>query len=158
MEETNLPGTKKKGMSTGCIVGLVVVGVLIIAVLLIGFWCMKNPDTIVKLSMPSFVTGMKAQLIANPIDGVDTVTFDAVADGFLEKLGADEALDMERMRPFLLKVQTTAQNMENISADDVSELTGLMAEFYPDLKGLIPEAPVTDSVAEQMLEETEAVQ
>lgn len=140
---------KKRGLSKGCIVGIVIASVLIVLVVVGGFLCYANKDALIKMGMSTVVSGIKVQLAENPIEGVDTETFNAVADRFMEKLDADEELDPDKMQAFALQMQAVGQDMDNLSADDVNNFMNAMVDYYPELRDLLPVEEPVEEISEE---------
>lgn len=145
--------TKKKGLSKGCIIGIVIASVLIVLVVGGGILCYANKDALIKMGMSSVVSSVKIQLEENPIEGFDNETYNAIADRFLEKLDADEELDPEKMQAFALQMQAVGQSMENLSASDVSNFMQAMVDYYPELKEYLPAEEITGDETEEGTEE-----
>lgn len=145
--------TKKKGLSKGCIIGIVIASVLIVLVVGGGILCYANKDALIKMGMSTVVGGVKVQLEENPIEGFDNETYNVIADRFLEKLDADEELDPEKMQAFALQMQAVGQSMENLSASDVSNFMQAMVDYYPELKEYLPAEEITGDETEEGTEE-----
>lgn len=145
--------TKKKGLSKGCIIGIVIASVLIVLVVGGGILCYANKDALIKMGMSSVVSSVKIQLEENPIEGFDNETYNVIADRFLEKLDADEELDPEKMQAFALQMQAVGQSMENLSASDVSNFMQAMVDYYPELKEYLPAEEITGDETEEGTEE-----
>ena len=153
--------TKKNGLSKGCIVGIVIVGVIVVLMVVGGILCYANKDALIKMGMSTVVSSVKVQLAEPTVVGVDTVAYcttlgidtvayNAVADGFLKKLDAEEELDPDKMAAFGAQMQALSTRMDNLTAKDINSFMDAMIEYYPDLKDLVPaEIPV-----EELTEET----
>ena len=141
--------TKKKGLSKGCIVGIVIVGVLVVLVVVGGILCYANKDALFKMGMATVVSGVKVQLAENPIEGVDAEIYNAVADRFLEKLDLEEELDPVKIQAFGVQMQSLGTNMENLTADDVNTFMDAMIDYYPELKELIPAETPVEEITEE---------
>lgn len=136
-----------KGLSKGCIIGIVVASVVILTILMGGYWIWSNKDTIIKQSAIYTINTVKNQLTEKPIEGVDAERFVAVADLFVKRLDQDEAMNPEKLQGLAMSIQAVAQNIENPSAEMMNSLLEGMLAYYPDLAELLPpEQPVEDSV------------
>lgn len=145
MEEAK--ANQKKGLSKGCIIGIVVASVVVVAILLGGYLVWSYKDTILKNGAIYTINTVKTQMIENPIEGVDAERFVAVADLFVKRLEQDEALDPEKMQGLAMAIQGVAQNIDNPSAEMINSLLEGMLTYYPDLAELLPaKQPVEDSV------------
>lgn len=122
--------TPKKKMSKGCMVGLIIAGVivlLLIAVVIIGYSYREN---IAKFGVVTIVNQVKTQLATQPVDGVDTVQYNAVADGFLERF-ADDTVHAEGIRELMTPLQ--AASSSDHTPEDISRIIEAMIQYYPDL-------------------------
>lgn len=122
--------TPKKKMSKGCMVGLIIAGVivlLLIAVVIIGYSYREN---IAKFGVVTIVNQVKTQLATQPVDGVDTVQYNAVADGFLERF-ADDTVRAEGIQELMPALQ--AASSSDHTPEDISRIIEAMIQYYPDL-------------------------
>jgi hypothetical protein len=128
------------GMSKGCIIALIITGAILLIVIIAGITCYVYREDIAKGTAGVIVNGVKKQLAEKPIEGVDTVKFDAIADTFLDKLDKTK-LDPEKFRDFMVSAQQVAST-KALSAADVSKLVDAMVLYFPDLKEMAsPVAP-----------------
>ena len=137
---------KRKGMSKGCLIGLIALAVVIVLVVIAGITCYVKKDEILKFGVVTMVTGVKTQLADNPVEGIDTVAVNAMADAFVEKTNASE-MDPEKMALFGQTVQGLLSDKE-LDSVEVSEFMKAMVDYYPELEELmpVPEEPAVDSV------------
>jgi hypothetical protein len=138
---------KRKGMSKGCLIGLIVIVVVIILIVIAGITCWVKRDEILKFGITTMVTGVKTELANNPVEGIDTVALNAMADAFVEKTNASD-VDQEKMALFGQSVQGLLSDKELDSAE-VLEFMKAMVDYYPELEELmpVPEEPPADSTA-----------
>lgn len=127
---------EKKGMSKGCMVGLIVGIVLVVIVLGGGLVCWHYKDAIVKVGVVTMAQGIKGELNKNPVNGVDTVRVNKVTDAFLAKLETDEA-QLEQLSVFAQSVQTLMAD-QIVDAEEADQFVQLMIDFYPELGELVP--------------------
>lgn len=137
--------TPKKKMSKGCMVGLIIAGVivvLLIAVVIIGY---SYKDNIAKFGVVAIVNQVKSQLATEPLEGVDTLQFNAVADGFLERFADDtvHAVGLQELMPAL-----QAASSSDHTPEDISRIVEAMIQYYPDLADVYQstELPADSSV------------
>jgi len=134
-EQINLPGEKKKkGLSKGCLVGLIVVGVLVVMVIIAGVVCYVKKDALLKVSVVSSVTSIQTELMNNAVEGVDTVEVNRVANAFLQKLDETE-LDQQAYFPFIQEVQGIVR-AEEIDSADARRFIQAMVDYFPELQEL----------------------
>ena len=124
--------TQKKGMSKGCTVALIVAGILLVIVIIGAVVVAYYWDDLMKFPAKRVVVEMKQSLSEEPVQGVDTVRFNAVADGFLKKLDSDEKLDLQNYRELLLDIQQVASDKKYDSAE-VEQIIDGIVQIYPDL-------------------------
>ncbi|MFZ5981326.1 MAG: hypothetical protein ACOYVF_11905 [Candidatus Zixiibacteriota bacterium] len=139
-----MDGEQKKGMSKGCMVGLIVAGVILVIIIIGAISCWVFKDDLAKMGMVKFVDGVKTLIVTNPIEGVDTVQFNAVADGFVTRLNETE-LDLEKYSAFASQLQGF-MSTKNLSAEDVGVIQGMMVDYFPDLGAFLPPAVEVDSI------------
>jgi predicted permease len=139
-----MEGNQKKGMSKGCLIGLIVAGVIIV-LLVVGFiTCYIYKDDLAKMGVVTVINGFKTELASQPVEGVDTVQFNALADAFIAKFNEDK-IDYNKYADFFQQLQTMTSSKE-ITADNVVKLEKMMVDYYPDLAGYLPEPEVPDSL------------
>ncbi len=138
---------EKKGMSKGCLVGLIVGIVLIVLVVGGGLICWYKKDAIMKVGVVTMVNGIRTELQKNPIEGVDTVYVNKIADAFLAKLENDE-VSMEKMGALAQSIQMIMQD-NAIDADEADDFVRLMVEYYPELGDI---APPDETMMEENME------
>ena len=137
---------KRKGMSKGCLLGLIALAVVIVLVVIAGITCYVKKDEILKFGVATMVTGVKTELGNNPVEGIDTVAVNAMADAFIEKTNASE-VDQEKMALFGQTVQGLLSDKVLDSAE-VLEFMKAIVDYYPELEELmpVPEEPAADSI------------
>lgn len=126
-----------KGLSKGCMAGLIVAGVLIVLAIIVialgyAFW-----DDIVKMGSGAMVTETKRMVNENPPEGVDTTEVNAVLDGFAERFATDSTLSAEQYGPVFKRFQE-AINDETITADEWHDIREDIFLLYPDMESLVP--------------------
>ena len=129
---------ERKGMSKGCLVALIIVGVLVVLIAIAGVTCYMNRDALARYGAVTMISGIKTIMAENPADGVDTVVVFAVTDAFIEKLQADEEIPTEEVALFMQSLQPIVSD-EKIDADEAVEYIELMVSLYPELADLVPE-------------------
>jgi len=100
----------KKGMSKGCLIGLIIVGVIVVIIIVGGVVCWVYKEDLAKMGAVTVVSQMKTQLAHDAPDGVDTTSFNALADGFIERLNEDEELNLEEYGMFMQSLQGAMQD------------------------------------------------
>jgi hypothetical protein len=150
-----LPSEKKKGMSKGCLVALIVGIVLVVIVVGSGLICWLKKDAIMKASTAAMVEAISTELTEQPVEGVDTVVVNRVTDAFVERLNQDEKMDLQRFQSFAQEIQIIMSD-KKVDADEADHFVSLLVEYYPELEELIPEEEAwedTTAVPEDSLEE-----
>ncbi|MBN1212747.1 MAG: hypothetical protein JXA92_09240, partial [candidate division Zixibacteria bacterium] len=77
-----MEGNQKKGMSKGCLVGIIVAAVILVIIIIAGITCYVYKDDLAKMGVVTVINGFKTNLVENPVEGVDTTQFNAMADAF----------------------------------------------------------------------------
>lgn len=137
--------TQKKGMSKGCLVGLIIVSVIVVIIIIGAITCWYYKEDLVKQGGLMAVTSAKGLVAENPPEGLDTTQFNAVCDGFSEKVKAD-SLDLERYGLFLQSMQEIIGD-QNISSEEAAQLMESMIAYYPELEELYQPEEEIDTTA-----------
>jgi len=124
--------TQKKGMSKGCMVALIVGGVLLVIVIIIVALGAVYWEDLKRLPAKQAITVMKDSLAENPVEGVDTVRFNSLADGFVEKLNSKDELDPQVYSSLLLEIQTVVSD-EEFDSTEVRQISEGIIRLFPDL-------------------------
>ena len=133
---------KKKGMSKGCLVGLIIVAVLVVMIIVASVTCYMKRDDLAKFAANTVVNGAKTMLIENPIEGVSTEKFSKLIDAFVQKLN-DNELDPEKYAAFFQKIQTIPTD-QKIDAAEIALLQEAIVEYFPELSDLAGQVMVTE--------------
>jgi len=127
-----MENTQKKGMSKGCLVGIIIAAVLvviaIIGVALIYFYM----DDIGKFGVVTLADGIKTEIAENPVEGVDSVRVNAVIDAFVKRVNEAEDDNLVTLSAFMQTVQTVISDRK-VDADEVEVTMNAMIDVYPDL-------------------------
>jgi hypothetical protein len=134
---------QRKGMSKGCLVSLIVAGVLLVIIVALAVTCYVKREDLARFGAVSIVNDLKGKLIKTPVQGVDTVKFDALADAFVSKLNSSK-LSMEEVAKFLTKVQPATVD-RTIDSADVAIVTNAMISTFPDILPAEPGAEAVDT-------------
>ena len=141
----NNQGQKKKGLSKGCLIALIVVGVLALMVITAGIVCYAKRDALLKSGGSVMVGSFKAKLMENPIEGVDTVEVNRVGDAFLLKLEESE-LDFAKYSLFAKEVQYVTGRTD-IDSVKVEQFIQAMIDYFPELQDIRSVQEVQDDTA-----------
>ena len=135
--------TQKKGLSRGCLIGLIVAGVLVVMVIIAAIVVWVYWEDLSKFTGTTFVTTIKQTVAQDPPPGVDTVAFNAVCDGFAEKLEAGE-LETEKYAAFFGKIQSIPAD-KKVDSLEAELFLEAVFEYYPDLEELYPREVMPDT-------------
>jgi len=152
----NEVATEKKGMSKGCLVGLIVLGVLIVVIAILSVVCYMNKDSIMKFGVNTMITEVKVQMANSPNPGMDTTTFNAIADEFSRKLETGE-VDSQKLSAMAAVIQNIIED-KVVDSAEVIDFVNAMVAVYPELGDMVPEqepmievdSSMTDTVMEDM--------
>jgi hypothetical protein len=141
----------KKGMSKGCLVGLIVglalVAIAVIAAVVIWFYW----DDLLKTGVTSTVNEVKIVLANDVPEGVDTVSFNALADAYVEKVNEEVEVSSETLGLVVQQFTGFAAD-KKIDADEVEASVATFLDAYPELEELwIPAALEEPAVPEDSL-------
>jgi len=134
---------KKRGMSKGCLIALIVVGVLVLLLVIAGITCYLKKDELAKYGAVTLVNSIKAELNNTPVEGVDTVKVNAVADAFVNELNEKE-LDYDKYKRLIQTVQGIMSD-KKVDSAEAEEFVRAMTEYFPELEELAPMEPIDDS-------------
>jgi hypothetical protein len=129
----------KKGMSKGCLVGLIVAGALIVLGIIAVVIIYMYKDDIVKFGVRTVAVSVKSEVAAAPPEGVDTVQFNALVDQFVLKLDSEDRA-AEEYASFATLGGEIMQD-KKIDAEEVAEIEQAMVTMYPELVDLL--APIS---------------
>jgi len=121
-------------MSKGCLIALIVVGAVVVIGVIIGITCYVYREDLAKSAAGVMVNGIKEEVAKQAPEGVDTVQFNAIVDGFKDDL-SKEKLDPEKYRDFMSSVQMIA-NRKTMTAAEVGQFEDAMIAYFPDLATL----------------------
>lgn len=125
---------EKKGMSKGCLVGLIVGGVLLVIVILgVALTCVYKDD-LLKMAAGEQIGQVKRTLVQDPVPGMDTVAFNAAADSFIIRMQHD-SLDYDAYALFFKRIRELSA--DTLDSTKVVEIVEAMQEYFPDLE--VPE-------------------
>jgi flagellar basal body-associated protein FliL len=139
-----MEGNQKKGMSKGCLIGLIVAAVIVVIIIIAGITCYLYKDDLAKMGVVTVINGFKTEMANDPVEGVDTVQFNALTDAFITKFN-EEKIDYEKYADFFQQIQVMMTD-KKLDAEEVVKLEQLMVNYYPDLEGYLPEPEVPDSL------------
>lgn len=127
---------QKKGMSKGCLIGLIVAGVLLVIIIIAGITCYIYKDDLAKMGLVTIINGVKTEITAHPVEGVDTVQFNALADVFITKFNESE-LDYEKYAAVFPQLQAMMSD-KKVDAEEVEALKEMMVNYFPELEQYLP--------------------
>ena len=129
---------KTGGMSKGCLIGIIIASSLLLLLVVSFITCWMYKEDLAKWAASYSVSGLKGEAARHP-EIVDTVKFDAMVDGFVQRLKAD-SLDQARYSNFMLALQALPKWVEDKKLDstEIMRLSDAMIAYYPDLEPLRP--------------------
>ncbi len=133
----------KKGMSKGCLIALIVVGVLVLLLVIVGITCYLKREDLAKYGAVTLINSVKTELNNNPVEGVDTVRVNAVAEAFVEKL-QDSKLDFEKYGQIMQSIQAIMTD-KTVDSDEAEDFVQAMIEYFPELEEMAPIEQIEDS-------------
>jgi hypothetical protein len=145
MNQQILQPESKKGLTKGCTVALIIGGAVIVLIAVVVILIVANRDKVARWAFVSAVNTERALIMANSIDGIDTVVINKVADEFIKNLEVGE-VDPEKMTPFGDFVAQYVKDMKVDSAEAVAYVQA-MIECYPELAGLYQPMQTIDTSA-----------
>lgn len=135
----------KKGMSKGCLVSLIVVSAILLIIIVGMLICWRYQKDIVKQGGVMIVNSAKKEVAENPPAELDTAQFNAVCDGFVAKVKADTALDMQGVGLLMQNFGEMIRDKE-VSLDDANSMMESMTKFYPELSQYMQPTQTTEEI------------
>lgn len=142
------PQQQKKGMSTGCLVALIIVGVLIILIVIAGIVCYMKRGDLVQYGAVTMTEEIKKVAAENPQPGVDTVRVNAAADAFLSHVEAAEEPDAEQLALYIQSIQHI-RNDDVLDSLEAQQFVTAVTTAFPTLEDEVP-PPMTEPPVDTM--------
>ncbi|HOD66689.1 MAG TPA: hypothetical protein PLR32_06305 [candidate division Zixibacteria bacterium] len=133
---------QKKGMSTGCLVALIIVGVLVILVVVAGIVCYMKRADLVQYGAVTMTEEIKQMVADKPQPGVDTVQVNAAADAFLAEARAQREPDAEGLALFIQSIQHI-RNDGALDSLEAYQFIEAISRAYPNVN--LGQAPAAES-------------
>lgn len=136
--ETQPGGSPRKGMSKGCMVALIVVGVLLILVIAASVVCYIKRDDIFRGGLTMGVNQVRAKIVKDAPAGVDTVWVANVAEAFNAEI---QNRSLEDLQADPVAMQQLGEMMQARASDDAIDSTEAvnfvraMIEVFPEELG-----------------------
>jgi uncharacterized protein YxeA len=127
-----MENTQKKGMSKGCLVGIIIAAVLVVIVIIGIALIYFYKDDIGKFGTVTLAEGVKSELAENPVEGVDSTRVNAVIDAFVKKVNEGGEDNLVTLSAFMQTVQSVVVD-KKIDADELEQTMDAMIAVYPDL-------------------------
>jgi hypothetical protein len=143
-----MENTQSKGMSKGCMIGLIVGGAILVIVIVGLGTCWYYKDDLAKMGAATVVEGFKTELGDHQYEDVDTVQFNAMADAFLERLDQQEPLEWEPYGAFMQSIQNVMADQQ-FTADEVPGVIDAFVQYFPDLEAMRPTAEEPEPAIEE---------
>jgi hypothetical protein len=127
---------QRKGMSKGCLVGLIVGGaILLLIIILFAFICAKR-EQILQYGTKLVMQNLKAEMAKSHPVGLDTVQFDALIDSFTVRFSQGPVDSSKSMQ--LTKDLQLVMADKKIDANDIQPIITMIINYYPDLEKYRP--------------------
>lgn len=142
-----MENAQKKGMSKGCLVGIIIAAVIVVIVLIGIALIYFYKDDIGKFGAVTLAEGIKSSLAADPVEGVDSTRVNAVIDAFVKKVNEGTEDNLVTLSAFMQQVQTVMSDRK-VDADEIETAMDAMIDVYPDLDTIwrpyVPEETETE--------------
>lgn len=135
---------EERGMSKGCVVGLIVAGVILVLIIAFAVTCWIYKDDAMRFGLRTMLSGAKTEL-AKDSHGMDTVSINQFFDTFAERLDSVKIDDPRTQDLFQTLSQVASDG--KLDEEETTKMMEAMANYYPDMRPLLPVKPVIDSVA-----------
>lgn len=151
-----MEAAQKKGMSKGCLVALIIVAAVVVLVAIGMGTCWYYKDDLMKMAATTAINELKTKIAEAPPEGVDTVYFNALADGFSAKMKDDDKIDMVKYSGLIQTLQDAARGAA-LDADMVEQVERGMTSYYPELEEIQKAESSEEMENDTLLPEDEAV-
>ncbi len=142
-----MENAQKKGMSKGCLVGIIIAAVLVVVVVIGIALIYFYKDDIGKFGTVTLAQGVKTELATNPVEGVDSARVNAVIDAFVKRVNEGDEDNLVTLSAFMQTVQTVVAD-QKVDADELERTMDAMIDVYPELdtiwRPFVPEETVTE--------------
>lgn len=132
----NPPVTEKRGLSKGCLVGLIVAGVLLTLIIILAVTCYIKRDDLARWGTKTVIEGLKTELRTHAASGINTDQFVALADSFMVRLTAGQ-IPTEKLGSLMQVAQNVISDRKFDSAE-VVQLSDAMIQMFPELAPFHP--------------------
>ncbi len=160
--DTQPSGQPRKGMSRGCMVTLIVVGVLLILFIAASVVCYIKRDDIVRGGLTMGVNQVKGKIVTSAPQGVDTVWVAEVTEAFNAEV-QNRSLEELQVKPVAMQqlgemIQARAGDDDIDSAEAVNFVRA-MIEVFPEELGQyrLPAQPSPEDTAASGSEDADTV-
>ena len=133
--------TVQAGMSKGMKITLIIIGVFVVLVVIATATCYVYREDIARFGIITLVNQMKAEIAANPVEGMDTAAFNRMADGFITRVNEGE-FALDDFAPIGLSLQG-AMDDKVLDSAEVAGFIETMIQIYPELGDQAESAPDT---------------
>ena len=130
----------KKGMSTGCLIAIIVGVVILVFIAGMVYYTISNKDQVMKFGVATLLTSSKQIVVESNIEGIDTVYYNAIIDNFNTQLYADTSMHIENIAKSFENIRLTIED-QKMDGDEVNSLVDALIEIYPDI---VPEGYDTE--------------
>ena len=124
--------TPRKGMSKGCLVGLIVTTALVVIVIAGVILIYVFRGSFVKFGAATSVREVKILIAKAPPDGLDTVQFNALADAFVDELKQDENAQFQPLAVLVQQMLDVVKD-KKVTREEAKTTGAAMIGMYPDL-------------------------
>ena len=139
-----------KGLSKGCMVGLIVGGVIVVLAIIAGITCYMNLDELAKTGITTTISEVSRLASESPQEGVDVEQFKILCDKFNHTVKTDSTFTIATSGQILQSATAVIED-EITDADEARMLIDEMIAMYPELAEFAPAGPEE----EQELDSTE---
>ena len=144
----------KKGMSKGCLVGIIIAAVLILLVISFFVIAYVYKTEIVKFGTSMTLNSSKMMLAESNVEGVDTTAYNKIIDDFNKELEADtisrgaEADSINFVQ--ISNIFTLAQSVMVDKKIDSAEVTTLLTALYNQYPAISPDDLIEDEMIDSL--------
>ena len=132
-----------RGLSKGCLIALIVGGVIVVLIIIALILVYVYREDLAKVGAGAMIAGVKTELAQHPMEGVDTVRFNAISDAFVKKMET-EKLQAQDYAALIGTIQKAMED-KSVDADEADGIMDAMTALYPDLQKTFPKPAMPDS-------------
>ena len=125
--------TPRKGISKGCLVGLIVGAALVVILITFIVLVYVFRGSLVKAGAAATIREVKTLLAKAPPDGVDTVQFNSLADAFVDRVNLENDDQFEALSGVMTQMYGVVKDKQ-VTREEALTTCAAIIGLYPELE------------------------